>query len=155
MRRRRAPKRIITADPKYNSVNVTKFINVLMQCGKKSLAERIVYKCFDILEEKTGKKANEVFEKAIDNIRPLVMVKPRRVGGATYQVPVEAPLYRSRALALRWIRDFARARSGKPMQETLADELLDAYNSTGSAFKKKEDTHKMAEANKAFSHYRW
>ncbi len=155
MRRRRAPKRKVLPDPKYNSLQVTKFINVVMQAGKKSKAEGIVYKSFDILAEKTGKKALEVFEKAIENARPLLQVKPRRVGGATYQVPVEVPQYRSVALAYRWIRDLARIRSGKPMQEKLADELLEAYKGTGSAVKKKEDTHKMAEANKAFAHYRW
>ncbi len=155
MRRRRAPKRETVPDPKYNSKLVTKFINVVMLKGKKTKAEAIVYKCFDILSEKTGKKPLEVFEKAIANTRPLLEVKPRRVGGATYQVPVEVPESRSIALAFRWIRDFARSRSGKPMQEKLASELLDAYNGTGSAIKKREDTHKMAEANKAFSHYRW
>ena len=155
MRRRRAPKREVPPDPKYNSTYVTKFINVIMLKGKKSKAESIVYKCFDIIAEKTGKKPLEVFEKAIENVRPLLQVKPRRVGGATYQVPVEVPQRRSAALAFRWIRDFARSRPGKPMQEKLAVEILDAYNRTGSAIKKKEDTHKMAEANKAFSHYRW
>jgi len=126
-----------------------------MQKGKKSKAEGIVYKSFDALAKKTGKKPLEVFEKAINNARPLLEVKARRVGGATYQVPIEVPEARSVALAFRWIRDFARGRAGKPMQEKLADELLDAYNGTGAAIKKREDTHKMAEANKAFSHYRW
>jgi len=155
MRRRRAPKRKVIPDPKYNSTQVTKFINVIMTKGKKSKAEKIVYKSFDILSEKIGKKPLEVFEKALENARPLVQVKPRRVGGATYQVPVEVPQSRSMAIAFRWIRDFARSRPGKPMQEKLANELMDAYNGTGSAVKKKEDTHKMAEANKDFSHYRW
>ena len=155
MRRRRAEKREILADPKYNSVVVTKFINVIMRAGKRSTAEKIVYSAFDVLAEKTGKKALEVFEKAINNARPLVEVKARRVGGATYQVPVEVPQHRSLALAFRWIRDFARVRAGKPMEEKLADELLEAYNGTGSAVKKRDDTHKMAEANKAFAHYRW
>ena len=155
MRRRRAPKRTVSPDPKYNSVLVTKFINILMLKGKKSKAEAIVYKSFDILAEKTGKKPLEVFEKAINNARPILEVKPRRVGGATYQIPIEVHEARSTALAFRWIRDFAHAKSGKPMQEKLADELMDAYNGTGSAIKKREDTHKMAEANKAFSHYRW
>jgi small subunit ribosomal protein S7 len=155
MRRRRALKREVIPDPKYNSTQVTKFINIIMQQGKKSKAEAIVYKCFDILAEKTGKKPLEVFEKALENVRPLLEVKARRVGGATYQVPMEVPPHRSMALVFRWIRGFARSRSGKSMEEKLADELLDAYNKTGSAFKKKEDTHKMAEANKAFSHYRW
>ena len=155
MRRRRAPKRVTLPDQKYNSKLVTKFINCLMLKGKKSKAEGIVYKCFDILSKRTGKKPLEVFEKAIDNVRPLLEVKPRRVGGATYQVPVEVPQDRSLALAFRWVRDLARTRKGKQMQDKLADELLDAFNGTGSAIKKKEDTHKMAEANKAFSHYRW
>jgi len=155
MRRRRAEKREILPDPKYNSVVVTKFINVIMSAGKRSKAENIVYSAFNILAEKTGKKPLEVFEKAINNTRPLVEVKARRVGGATYQVPIEVPQQRSLALAFRWIRDLARTRAGKPMEEKLADELLEAYNGTGSAIKKREDTHKMAEANKAFSHYRW
>ena len=155
MRRRRAPKREVLPDPKYNSVNVTKFTNSIMTKGKKSKAEHIVYRCFDALAEKTGKKPLEVFEKAIENVRPLLEVKARRVGGATYQVPVEVPQYRSVALAFRWIRRLARTRAGKPMQEKLAEEILDAYNGTGAAIKKREDTHKMAEANKAFSHYRW
>ncbi|MDD5681527.1 MAG: 30S ribosomal protein S7 [Candidatus Omnitrophica bacterium] len=155
MRRRRAEKREVLADPKYNSIIVTKFINVIMSAGKRSKAEKIVYSAMDIVAEKTGKKPLEVFEKALNNARPLVEVKARRVGGATYQVPIEVPQQRSLALAFRWIRDFARARAGKPMEEKLADELLDAYNGTGSAVKKREDTHKMAEANKAFSHYRW
>lgn len=155
MRRRRAEKREVLADPKYNSIIVTKFINVIMSAGKRSKAEKIVYSAMNIVAEKTGKKPLEVFEKALNNARPLVEVKARRVGGATYQVPIEVPQQRSLALAFRWIRDFARARAGKPMEEKLADELLDAYNGTGSAVKKREDTHKMAEANKAFSHYRW
>ena len=155
MRRRRAPKREISPDPKYNSKLVTKFINVIMLEGKKSKAESIVYKCLDTLGEKIGKKPLEVFEKAINNVRPILEVKARRVGGATYQVPIEVTESRGIALAFRWIRDFARGRSGKPMQEKLAAEIMDAYNGTGPAVKKKEDTHKMAEANKAFSHYRW
>ena len=155
MRRRRAPKRKILPDPKYNSQLVTKFINVLMIQGKKSKAEGIVYKCMDILGQKTSKKPLEVFEKALNNVRPLLEVKARRVGGATYQVPVEVTEKRGYALTFRWIRDFARARAGKPMEERLADELMDAYNGTGVAVKKRADTHKMAEANKAFSHYRW
>ena len=155
MRRRRAPKRVTVPDQKFNSKLVTKFINCLMLAGKRSKAEGMLYKCFDVLAERTGKKSLEVFEKAIDNARPLLEVKARRVGGATYQVPIEVPHDRSVALAFRWIRDLARARKGKPMQVKLADELLDAYNKTGAAVKKKDDTHKMAEANKAFSHYKW
>ncbi len=155
MRRRRAEKREVLPDPKYNSIVVAKFINNIMTAGKRSKAEKIVYSAFNILAEKTGKKPLEIFEKAINNARPLVEVKARRVGGATYQVPIEVPQHRSFALVFRWIRDLARSRAGKPMEERLADELLDAYNGTGSAVKKREDTHKMAEANKAFSHYRW
>jgi len=123
--------------------------------GKKSKAEAIVYKCLDIIAGKTGKKSLEVFEKAIENVKPFLEVKPRRVGGATYQVPVEVDQERGNALAFRWIRNYARTRKGKPMQEKLAEEILDAYNGVGAAIKKREDTHKMAEANKAFSHYRW
>lgn len=155
MRRRRAQKRESIADPKYNSILVTKFINMVMRAGKKSKAESIVYSALDMLAEKTGKKPLEVFEKALNNVRPLVEVKPRRVGGATYQVPIEVPHQRGMAIAFRWVRDLAKQRAGKPMNKKLAEELLDAYNGTGGAVKKREDTHKMAEANKAFSHYRW
>lgn len=155
MRRRRAIKREVLPDPKYNSTLVAKFINIIMMQGKKSKAEAIVYSCFDILAEKTNKKPLDVFEKAINNVKPLLEVKPRRVGGATYQVPIEVSQQKGIALAFRWIRDFARTRKGKSMKEKLASEMLDAYNGTGSAVKKKEDTHRMAEANKAFSHYRW
>ena len=155
MRRRRAPKREVSPDPKYNSVLVAKFINSIMMKGKKSKAESIVYSCFDILAEKTNEKPFDVFEKAINSVKPLLEVKARRVGGATYQVPVEVSKHKGIALAFRWIRDFAKARKGKSMKEKLAAEILDAHNNTGSAIKKKEDTHKMAEANKAFSHYRW
>ena len=155
MRRRIASKREILPDPKYNSTLVAKFINVIMLKGKKSKAEAIVYKCLDIIAGKTGKKSLEVFEKAIENVKPFLEVKPRRVGGATYQVPVEVDQERGNALAFRWIRNYARTRKGKPMQEKLAEEILDAYNGVGAAIKKREDTHKMAEANKAFSHYRW
>jgi len=123
--------------------------------GKKSKAEAIVYKCLDIIAGKTGKKSLEVFEKAIENVKPFLEVQPRRVGGATYQVPVEVDQERGNALAFRWIRNYVRTRKGKPMQEKLAEEILDAYNGVGAAIKKREDTHKMAEANKAFSHYRW
>ena len=155
MRRRIASKREILPDPKYNSTLVAKFINVIMLKGKKSKAEAIVYKCLDIIAGKTGKKSLEVFEKAIENVKPFLEVKPRRVGGATYQVPVEVDQERGNALAFRWIRNYVRTRKGKPMQEKLAEEILDAYNGVGAAIKKREDTHKMAEANKAFSHYRW
>ncbi|MFH1094394.1 MAG: 30S ribosomal protein S7 [Candidatus Omnitrophota bacterium] len=155
MRRRRAVKRQIQPDPKYNSILVTKLVNMVMSKGKKSVAERIVYSSFEVLEEKTSKNALEVFKKALDNARPLLEVKARRVGGATYQVPMEIRQDRGTIVALRWIRNFARARKGKPMEEKLAQELLDAYKGEGSVIKKREDTHKMAEANKAFAHYRW
>ncbi|MCQ9206307.1 MAG: 30S ribosomal protein S7 [Omnitrophica bacterium] len=156
MRRRRADKREILPDPKYNNQLLSKFINMVMIKGKKSTAETIVYGALGILAEKTGNKTPvEVFEKAIDSARPLLEVRPRRMGGATYQVPMEVERSRGNFMAMMWIRDFARAKKGKPMQEKLAGEILDAYNRTGSAVKKREEAHKMAEANKAFSHYRW
>ncbi len=155
MRRRRAEKREVTPDPKYKNSTVSRFINVVMKEGKKAVAERIVYRSFDIMAEKTGKPAMEVFQKAMDNTRPLLEIKPRRIGGATYQVPIEVRPERGVSIAMRWIRNFARAKKGKPMEIKLADELLDAYKGEGSAVKKREDTHKMAEANKAFAHYRW
>ncbi|MDP2913656.1 MAG: 30S ribosomal protein S7 [Candidatus Omnitrophota bacterium] len=155
MRRRRAEKRQVIPDPKYKSAAVSRFINIIMTQGKKSKAERIVYKCFDILGEKTKKPPLEAFQKALDNVRPLLEIKPRRIGGATYQVPVEVRSERGISIGMRWIRNFARVKKGKPMEIKLADEMLDAYNGQGSAVKKREDTHKMAEANKAFAHYRW
>ena len=155
MRRRRAEKRQILPDPKYKSVTVSRFINIIMTRGKKAVAERIVYRSFDILAEKTGKGALEVFQKALDNSRPLLEVKPRRIGGATYQIPIEVRAERGMSITMRWIRNFARVKKGKPMEIKLADEILDAYKGEGSAIKKREDTHKMAEANKAFAHYRW
>ncbi len=155
MRRRHAVKRQIQPDPKYNSIIVTKLVNIVMRKGKKEIAENIVYSAFEALEKKTGKNALEIFKKALDNARPLLEVKPRRVGGATYQVPIEIRQDRGTIIALRWIRDFARARKGKPMLEKLSMELLDAYNGEGASIKKREDTHKMAESNKAFAHYRW
>lgn len=154
-RRRVAEKRDILPDPKYNSKIVSKFINVMLKDGKKSVAERIFYGAFDIIREKTGQDPLKVFKTALDNVKPVIEVKPRRVGGATYQVPVEIRPHRRTALAIRWIIQYARARSEKTMRERLAGELLDAFNNTGSSIKKKEDTHKMAEANKAFAHYRW
>jgi small subunit ribosomal protein S7 len=155
-RRRVAGKREILPDPRYNSKLVSKFINAIMSDGKKSTAEKICYGAFDnIMKKKTGSDPLKVFKTAIENVKPLVEVKPRRVGGATYQVPVEVRAHRRSALAFRWIINYSRARSEKTMQEKLAGELLDAYNNTGSSIKKKEDTHKMAEANKAFAHYRW
>ena len=155
MRRRRAQKRTVLPDPKYKNIAVSRFINILMLEGKKSVAEKIIYKSFNILVEKTGKPALEVFQKALDNVRPLLEIKPRRIGGATYQVPIEVRSERGISIAMRWIRNFARAKKGRPMEIKLADELLDAYKKEGSAIKKRDDTHKMAEANKAFAHYRW
>ena len=156
MRRKRAVKREVNPDPKFNNKTVSRFINMLMLQGKKWNAESIVYGALDILTQKTQKAdAMEVFNKAIDNVRPLLELKSRRVGGATYQIPVEVRGERGASLALRWIRNAARGRKGKPMKQRLADELLDAYNGQGTAVKKKEETHKMAEANRAFSHYRW
>jgi len=156
MRRRRAEKRDVLPDPKYGSKMVSKFINVIMEKGKKSLAEKIVYDAFEILKKKAGKdNALELFQTALDNIRPALELKSRRVGGATYQVPIEVTQERSVAIAMRWLRNFSRSRKGGPMSERLASELVDAYQKQGSAIKKKEDTHKMAEANKAFSHFRW
>ncbi len=155
MRRRRAEKRTVLPDPKYKNVMVSKFINAVMTQGKKSKAEGIVYGAFEILAQKTGKPAIEVFQKALDNARPLLEIKPRRIGGATYQVPIDVKPERGVSIVMRWIRNFARTKKGKPMEIKLADELLEAYNNQGSAVKKREDTHKMAEANKAFAHYRW
>ncbi|MBN1526812.1 MAG: 30S ribosomal protein S7 [Candidatus Omnitrophica bacterium] len=155
MRRRRADKRQVIPDPKYKSTAVARFINIIMLQGKRAVAEKIVYKSFDIIAEKAGKPALEVFQKALDNARPLLEVKPRRIGGATYQVPVEVKSERGTSIAMRWIRNFARTKKGKPMEIKLADELMEAYKGEGAAIKKREDTHKMAESNKAFAHYRW
>ncbi len=149
------PKRALIEDPAYHSQTVTRLINQDMWDGKKSLAESICYGAFDIVGKKTGKDPLEVFEEALKNIMPLVEVKPRRVGGANYQVPVEVRSDRRETLALRWLVSYARKRGEKTMEQRLSGEILDAYNSTGGSFKKKEDTHKMAEANKAFAHYRW
>lgn len=149
------PKREVLADPLYNNQLVTKFINKLMVSCKRSVAEKIFYNTMELLEGKTGKEAMKVFQQALDNVMPVVEVRPRRVGGATYQVPMEVRPARRQSLAMRWILGFSRKRSGKTMQEKLAAELLDAYQGAGSSVKKKEDTHKMAEANKAFAHYRW
>ncbi|RKY36012.1 MAG: 30S ribosomal protein S7 [Candidatus Omnitrophota bacterium] len=159
MRRRRAEKRKISPDPLYHSYLVQKMINMIMWDGKKSVAEKIVYDAFEIIMRKLNKQTPqevlEVVKKAIDNVKPAVEVRPRRVGGATFQVPVEVPPDRALSLALRWIRESARGKKGKPMSERLAQELLDAYKGEGAAVKKKIDTHKMAEANRAFAHYRW
>ena len=154
-RRRVAEKREILPDPKYNSKLLSKFINVMLEDGKKSTAERICYGAFDILKDKTGNDPLKVFKTAIDNVKPVLEVKPRRVGGATYQVPIEIRPQRRAALAFRWIINYSRARNEKTMRERLAGELMDAFNNTGTSIKKKEDTHRMAEANKAFAHYRW
>ena len=155
MRRRRAKKREIDPDPIYHDLVVSKLINIVLQKGKKNVAEKIVYGALSVLKEKTGKNPLDVFKQAVENVRPLLETKSRRVGGATYQVPVSVRPDRSNTLALRWMRTFAKQRKGKPMMIKLAEEMLDAYNRTGSSFKKREDTHKMAESNRAFAHYRW
>ena len=156
MRRRRAEKRRVLPDPKYKSEIVSKFINIIMERGKKATAERIVYDAFEIMKKKTGKdNALELFKQVLDNVRPMLELKSRRVGGATYQVPIEVTQERGIAIAMRWLRNFSKARKGGPMSQLLANELADAYQKQGSAVKKREDTHKMAEANKAFSHFRW
>ena len=154
-RRREVPKREILPDPKFGSVEISKFINVIMLDGKKAVAERIVYGALAQIEEKTGQSAIEVFNNAINNVRPLVEVKSRRVGGANYQVPIEVRPERRQTLGLRWLTNYSRARSEKTMRERLAGEIMDACNNTGAAVKKREDTHKMAESNKAFAHFRW
>ncbi len=156
MPRRGNVKRMETpADPVYNNKVITKLINQIMLKGKKSIAERIVYDAFEMIREKSGKNPLEVFEQALKNVMPVLEVKARRVGGANYQVPVEVRHERRQTLGIRWLTNFARARSGKSMEDKLAAEILDAANNTGASVKKKEDTHKMAEANKAFAHYRW
>jgi small subunit ribosomal protein S7 len=154
-RKKKSIDRGILPDPKYNSVIVSKFVNRMMWMGKRSVSLRIVHDALETLRAKTEKEPLEVFLKALDNVKPVVEVKSRRVGGATYQVPIEIRETRREALGMRWIINAARARAGHGMNERLAAELLDAFNNTGTAFKKKEDTHKMAEANKAFTHYRW
>ena len=154
-RRRRAEKREILPDPKFKDLVLSKFMNNLMLDGKKSVSEKIVYGAFDEIENKMKRPPLEVFHEALDNIKPAVEVRSRRVGGATYQVPVEVRPQRREALAIRWLIKASRARNEKTMRDRLASELIDAVNTRGSAVKKKEDTHKMAEANKAFSHYRW
>ncbi|PIE59284.1 MAG: 30S ribosomal protein S7 [Desulfobulbus propionicus] len=155
-RKKLLDKRQVAADPRFNSVLVSKFTNGLMQDGKKNVARRIFYGAMDIVEQKvTEEEPLVVFEEAMENVRPRIEVKSRRVGGATYQVPIEVRPERRNALAIRWIVGFAKNRSGRSMAEKLAAEILDAYNSRGASVKKKDDTHKMAEANKAFAHYRW
>ena len=154
-RRKEAPKREVIPDPEYGSESLAKFMNVIMRSGKKSTAERIVYGALDLIADKTKSDPVEVYNAAIDNLRPLVEVKSRRVGGATYQVPVEVRPARQAALAMRWVTEAARARGEKSMGARLAAELMEAAEKRGSAIKKREDVHRMAEANKAFSHYRW
>ena len=155
MRKRQAVKRDVLPDPIYNSKVVTKLINQIMNDGKKGTAQKILYGAFDMIKEKTGEDAMVVFNKAMDNIKPALEVKSRRVGGANYQVPVEVKPARAQALAFRWLAQYARLRSGHSMAENLANEIIDASNGAGASVKKKDDTHKMAEANKAFAHYRW
>ena len=154
-RRREVAKRVILPDPKFHDQLVAKFVNALMLDGKKSTAENIVYGAFDLIKERSGDEPVEVFKKALENVRPTVEVKSRRVGGSTYQVPVEVRNERRNALAIRWIVSFARGRGEKTMQERLAGEFMDAAGNRGSSVKKREDVHRMAEANKAFAHYRW
>nr|HDM99498.1 30S ribosomal protein S7 [Deltaproteobacteria bacterium] len=154
-RRREVPKRIIAPDPKYKNTLISKFINGLMREGKKSVSRRIFYDAMEIVERRSHEEPVKVFEQAMENIKPVLEVRSRRVGGATYQVPVEVRTDRRQALAIRWLVGFSKKRGEKSMAQRLAGELLDAYNKRGMAFKKKEDTHRMAEANKAFAHYRW
>ena len=155
MRKRRAVKRDVLPDPVYNSKIVTKLVNQIMQDGKKGTAQRILYEAFDIIAEKTGKPAIDVYNEALEDIKPALEVKSRRVGGSNYQVPIEVSDDRSQALALRWLVNYAKLRNGRGMAMNLANEIMDAAAGTGGAVKKREDTHKMAEANKAFAHYRW
>ena len=155
MRRNRADKRSVIPDPRYNSEVVAKFVNNVMERGKKSLAARVVYEAFDIMEERTKRPAIELFEEALKNATPLVEVKPRRVGGATYQVPVEIGSARRMALAMRWLIENARKRSGRDMAARLAGELMDTARNEGNTVKRREDTHRMAEANQAFAHFRY
>jgi len=155
MRKKRAEKKYLKPDPKFNDVVVAKFVNAIMYDGKKSKAREVVYTAFDIIEERTKKPGLEVFKKAMSNVQPVIEVRSRRVGGATYQVPSEVRPDRRNALAMRWIKNYARARGDKSMPAKLAAELIAASNNEGSAVKKKEDTHKMAEANKAFAHFKW
>src|ERR687891_1432863 len=154
-RRREIPKRELMPDALYQSPLVTKFINTIMSQGKRSTAERILYQSFDLIKERSGDDPLKVFEKAIDNVKPALEVKSRRVGGSNYQVPIEVRPTRRTALAIRWLISYAASRGEKTMQDKLAGEILDAANNRGNAIKKREDTHKMAEANKAFAHYRW
>jgi small subunit ribosomal protein S7 len=155
MKRKKKTKRTIPPDPVYNNVTVAKFINQVMRRGKKTIARKVVYRALDVIKEKTKKDPLEVFDLALKNVRPLLEVKPKRIGGATYQVPRQVPPERGMTLSMRWILQTARAKKGKPMREKLAEELISAANNTGAAIKKKEDTHRMAEANRAFAHFAW
>jgi len=155
MRRRRAPKREVRVDPKYSSPAIGHFVNIIMLDGKKSTAQRIIYGAFDIVAEKLKEDPLKVFFAALENIRPRMAVKPRRIGGATYQVPLEVPKEKGVSTALRWMKDFAFKKKGKSMKIKLADEIISAYKKEGAAIKKREDTHKMAEANRAFAHFRY
>jgi small subunit ribosomal protein S7 len=155
MRRKKADKREVLPDPKFNSILVTKFINSLMREGKRSVAEQIFYKAIDVIGQRTNKEGVGIFQKAVENVKPILQVKSRRVGGANYQVPVEVSSERRQALAIRWLITYARERGEKTMSDKLASELIAASNNEGNAIKKREDTHKMAEANKAFAHFRW
>ena len=154
-RRREVPKRVILPDPMYGDVIVSKFMNVVMTRGKRTVAEEIVYGAFDVVQDRTREEPLKIFHRALDNCKPMVEVKSRRVGGATYQVPVEVRHDRQLALAMRWLVGFARQRPGKSMREKLANELIEAAHNRGNAVKKRDDVHRMAEANKAFAHYRW
>jgi small subunit ribosomal protein S7 len=155
MRRNTAPTRPVTPDPRFNSRLVSKFINNVMKNGKKSTAERIVYGAFSQVEERSGRQGIEIFEQAVRNVTPVIEVKPRRVGGATYQVPIDIRSERRQALALRWLLTAARTRGGRSMEDRLASEMMDAANNAGNAVRRKEEVHRMAEANRAFVHYRW
>ncbi len=155
MRKKRAEKKYLKPDPKFNDVLVSKLVNSIMYDGKKSVARSVVYGAFEIIEDKTKKDALDVYKKALNNTQPIIEVRSRRVGGATYQVPTEVRPERRTALALRWIKTYARARNDKSMAQKLASELISASNNEGSAVKKKEDVHRMAEANKAFAHFKW
>ena len=155
MKSEKKTKREIIPDPVYDNVTVAKFINQVMRRGKKTVAQKIVYGIFDIIKEKTKKEPLEVFDSALNNVKPLLEVKPKRIGGATYQVPRQVSIERGETLAMRWIIQAAKSKKGKPMKEKLAEELIEAANNTGVAIKKKEDTHRMAEANRAFAHFAW
>ena len=156
MRRRKAQEKVILPDPKFNSIIISKFINMVMIEGKKSVAEKMVYGSFEVVKKQLNDQdIIKIFNKALDNARPRLEVKPRRVGGATYQVPIEVRQERGTSIALRWIRDFARTKKGRSMMDRLADEIIAAYKGEGSAINKRDDTHKMAESNRAYAHFRW